>query len=114
MPGDDVPTQPSQWPEQSPRKRLSFDPTINAGHILTALVTLVSAFSAILALWNSVQSTQAAHDKRITLVETQMAATSKLQETRDANQDIIVRESLVSIKESIADLKRNLENRRER
>lgn len=102
----------SVWPEG--RKRIVFDPVINAGHVMTALVTLVSAFGAILAMWNSVQAQLATNDKRLSLVENRVQSTAQLQEARDASQDVLVRESIVGIRESIADLKRSLDNRKER
>lgn len=87
------------------RKRLSFDPTINAGHVLTALITLVSAFSAGMAAWSSLKSDQAMQDKRTTLLESRIDAMGRLQEQRDSQQDLLVREAVVSIRESVAELR---------
>lgn len=75
------------------RKRLSFDPTINAGHILT----FISLVIAGLAAWSTI-------DKRLTVLERD----SVHQQSRDASQDQAIREKFEQIKESLNELKQEI------
>lgn len=76
--------------DEQPRKRLTFDPTINAGHLLTTLTFV----GAIAMGWNLL-------DKRVTVLEE-----AKLyQRERDAGQDKVVGEKMDSVKESLKELK---------
>lgn len=94
---------PSGYPSpdyagQSHKRRLSFDPTINAGHVLTAVVTLASALAAGMAAFQSL-------DKRTSAVELKLDAMQESQKQRDAQQDLLVREAVVSIRESVSELR---------
>lgn len=75
------------------RKRLSFDPTINAGHVLTFISLVVAGFAA----WSTI-------DKRLTVLERD----SVHQQSRDMSQDQAIREKFEQIKESLNDLKQEL------
>lgn len=75
------------------RKRLSFDPTINAGHVLTFISLVVAGFAA----WSTI-------DKRLTVLERD----SVHQQSRDSSQDQAIREKFEQIKESLNDLKQEL------
>jgi uncharacterized coiled-coil protein SlyX len=74
-------------PEPTPN-RLTFDPTINAGHLLTFAGFLISGFVAYSTL-----------DKRVTVVE-QRTATA---EQRIAEQDSRVNSTLAEIKRDVRD-----------
>lgn len=75
------------------RKRLSFDPTVNAGHILTFISLVVAGFAA----WSTI-------DKRLTVLERDALH----QQSRDAAQDGAIREKFEQIKESLNELKQEL------
>jgi uncharacterized coiled-coil protein SlyX len=78
-------------PNPSPgaqNSRLTFDPTINAGHLLTFAGFLISGFVAYSTL-----------DKRVTVVE-QRTATA---EQRIAEQDSRVNSTLAEIKRDVRD-----------
>lgn len=98
---------PTDWPSSGnegthPTKRkVSFDPTINLGHILTALAMLLAGFAA----WSAL-------DKRVTAVEVESRIVREAQGQRDSEQDIRLRESVVTIKESIQRVERALDDSR--
>lgn len=71
-------------------KRLTFDPTVNAGHILTFVGMAMLVFAA----WTTL-------DKRVVVLEEQRA----YQRLRDDNQDQTVTQQLVEIKSAIGEVK---------
>lgn len=71
-------------------KRLTFDPTINAGHLLTFAGLAVALFIG----WSTL-------DKRVVVLE----ESRQYQRLRDDTQDNAVTQSLVEIKNAIADVK---------
>ena len=75
--------------EQKP-KRLTFDPTINAGHILTFMAMAVSLFVG----WSAL-------DKRVVVLE----QTAAYQARRDDQQDVQTGERLREIKDAIREIK---------
>lgn len=85
------------------RKKLTFDPTINAGHLITFagfLLTMALGWSAL--------------DKRVVVLE----ESRKAQVQVDNHQDVIhranidsVRDSLTEIKQGIRELSQRLEQR---
>lgn len=79
---------------QHQRKRLSFDPTINAGHILTFVTLIVAGFAS----WSQL-------DKRLTSVEQAQV----FQRERDAHQDDRAANSLTEVKESLGEIKRSVD-----
>lgn len=72
------------------QKRLTFDPTINAGHVLTFITLVVAGFGA----WSLM-------DKRVTVLERD----AQHQAQRDSGQDAAIREKFEAIKESLNELK---------
>lgn len=82
---------PADNPKQ---RRLHFDPTINAGHLLTAVVMLVAGFGA----WSTL-------DKRVVVLEEQR----KTQEQIDRHQDQTSQQNMQQIRESLVEIKRNVE-----
>jgi hypothetical protein len=76
---------------QTAPKRVSFDPTINLGHILTFVGFMASGFIAYNTL-----------DKRITVQEQLLTSLSAQRIERDADQ----KERLAEIKADIKDLAR--------
>ncbi len=73
---------------------LKFDPTINAGHLLTFAGFILTGFVGWTAL-----------DKRVVVLEEQR----KAQEARDTGQDSRITEKFVEIRETMTDIKRTLE-----
>lgn len=65
-----------------PRKRLSFDPTINLGHILTALLMLATGFGA----YNNLDKRLAVQEQLAAQVATQRAEKDK--DFKDAIKDL--------------------------
>lgn len=76
-------------------KGITFDPTINAGHILTFLGFMLAGFGAYSTL-----------DNRVTIVEQRTQAS----EQRYAEQDQRLKESLTDIKTDLRDLKRSMQD----
>lgn len=81
------------------RKRLTFDPTINAGHILT----FVSVMAVLVAGWNAL-------DKRVVVLE----EAKTYQRERDNAQDSAIAEKLVDIKDTLREVKRGVEDLKQR
>ena len=82
--------------DQPERKRLTFDPTINAGHILTFLGFILS----MMVGWSVL-------DKRVVVLEEARKAQAQLDTHQDATQrasNDAVRESLKEIKDGIREL----------
>lgn len=75
------------------RRRVTFDPTINLGHVLTFAGFLITGFSAYSAL-----------DKRVTLIESQTA--SVLERSRE--QDSRLKDTLTEIKSDVKDMQRSI------
>ena len=90
--------------EAPPQKGLKFDPTINAGHLITFagfLLTMALGWSAL--------------DKRVVVLE----ESRKAQVQTDQHQDVIhranidaMRDSLTEIKQGIRELSQRLESRK--
>lgn len=74
--------------------RLKFDPTINAGHLLTFAGFIIAGFAG----WTTL-------DKRVVVLEEQR----KSQEMRDSSQDSRSSEKFGEIRETMGDIKRTLE-----
>lgn len=70
-----------------------FDPTINAGHVLTFL----SVIAAVAATWSTL-------DKRVVVLERDMT----YQSSRDAAQDAAIRDKFDEIRESLRDMKQQV------
>lgn len=88
--------------DQSERKRLTFDPTINAGHIISLLAFLIT----LVVGWSTL-------DKRVVVLEEARKAQSQL----DQHQDAMQRANVDSVRESLAEIKagvRELNQRFER
>lgn len=75
------------------RRRVSFDPTVNLGHVLTFVGFLLTGFSAYSAL-----------DKRVTVVESQTAVV--VERTRE--QDARLKDTLTEIKQDLKELQRTV------
>ena len=73
---------------------LKFDPTINAGHLLTFAGFLLTGFIG----WTTL-------DKRVVVLEEQR----KAQEARDTSQDSRSAEKFGEVRETLSDIKRTLE-----
>lgn len=85
--------------QEHPRRRLTFDPTINAGHILT----FVSLLAALIVGWNTL-------DKRVVVLE----EAKNYQRERDQAQDSAIAEKLVDIKDTLREVKRGVEDLKQR
>ena len=75
------------------RGRIVFDPTVNAGHILTFLGFMIAGLTAYNTL-----------DRRVVVVEQRTQAS----EQRAAEQDARLKDSLAEIKTDLRDVKRSL------
>lgn len=75
-----------------PHRRVTFDPTINLGHVLTLIGCMVAVITAYGTL-----------DKRISLIESQVAVASN--HSRD--QDMRLKETLSEIRADVKDLQRS-------
>ena len=78
---------------QTQRGRIVFDPTINAGHILTFIGFMIAGLTA----YNTI-------DKRVTIVEQRTQAS----EVRATEQDSRLKDSLTEIKTDLRDVKKSL------
>lgn len=81
-------------PEEQHGGRLKFDPTINAGHLLTFAGFLLTGFIG----WSTL-------DKRVVVLEEQR----KSQDQRDQAQDSRSSEKFGEIRETMQDIKRTVE-----
>lgn len=79
--------------DQTDRKRLTFDPTINAGHVLTFVGFILS----MMVGWSVL-------DKRVVVLE----EARKTQAQLDQHQDAIQRASQDSVRESLAEIKQGI------
>lgn len=79
------------------RKKLHFDPTINAGHLLTFLGML----AALLIGWSTM-------DKRVVVLE----EAKTYQRERNAAQDAAIRELLIEIRQGQMETRRTLDELR--
>lgn len=75
-------------------RRITFDPTITLGHVLTAIVIL----SAVGGAWVTM-------DKRVLVLEEFRQA----QDKRDVAQDLAVKDKFQELRESIVDLRHSVE-----
>ncbi len=75
-------------------KLVKFDSTINLGHLLTFVGFVMTGFGA----WATI-------DRRLTVLE----ESRRVQAQIDANQDERLSQSMGQIKESLSDIRRNLE-----
>lgn len=101
----------TDWPDELPavpKKRLHFDPTINAGHILTMAMMAVAVFGA----WTTM-------DTRVVKLEEAKAYQTKrddevkaYQAKRDDSQDTAIIEKFGDIKDSIREVKAGVEELR--
>ena len=73
---------------------MKFDSTINLGHLLTFVGFVLTGFGA----WSTI-------DRRLTVLE----ESRRVQAQIDANQDERLSQSMSQIKESLSDIRRNLE-----
>lgn len=92
--------------DQSERKRLTFDPTINAGHIISLLAFLIT----LVVGWSTL-------DKRVVVLEEARKAQSQLDQHQDAMQRAnvdSVRESLAEIKAGVRELNQRFERKESR
>lgn len=80
--------------EAKKAKRIRFDPTVNAGHVLTTLVIVSGVFVG----WTEL-------DKRVVALE----EGRKAQEQLDRHQDQMLGQQMLQIKESLSEIKRNVE-----
>lgn len=76
------------------RKRITFDPTINAGHILTSVIFVCGLFIGWTAL-----------DKRVVALE----EGRKTQQEVDRHQDVMQGQNMMQIRESLVEIKRSVE-----
>jgi hypothetical protein len=76
--------------DQTDRKRLTFDPTINAGHIISLLAFLVT----LVIGWSTL-------DKRVVVLE----EARKTQAQVDQHQDAMQRSNADSVRESLQEIK---------
>lgn len=75
-------------------KKITFDPSINAGHILTSFIFVAGLFVGWTAL-----------DKRVVALE----EGRKAQEQVDRHQDQMQTSNMVQIRESLAEIKQNVQ-----
>lgn len=75
-------------------KRVSFEPIINLGHVISALAIVGSAWVA----WANM-------DKRVLVLE----EGAKLQQQIDRHQDELARMNMQQIREALVDIKRGVE-----
>lgn len=93
---DSYEDEPVDYTEHDRRHRrgLHFDPTINAGHVLTFLGMSVALFVA----WTSL-------DKRVVILEESRA----YQKLRDDTQDAALSQQLVEIKDALRDVRHGVD-----
>lgn len=77
-----------------PRKRVTFDPTYNLGHVLTFAGFMIT----IMAGWQAM-------DKRLTVVEQRTVVI----EQRSTEQEMRLKESLGELKSDVRDIKRSVD-----
>lgn len=75
-------------------KRITFDPSINAGHILTSFIFVAGLFVGWTAL-----------DKRVVALE----EGRKAQEQVDRHQDQMQTSNMIQIRESLTEIKQNVQ-----
>lgn len=77
-----------------PENRIKFDPTINLGHVLTAITLISGIVVSYMVL-----------DKRVTVLEEGRVS----QRERDAVQDAVSRDKFQEVKDALLDLRRSVE-----
>ncbi len=75
-------------------KRIRFDPTINAGHILTSFIIVSGVFIG----WTEL-------DKRVVILE----EGRKTQQQVDSHQDQVLNQQMFQIRESLTEIKQNVQ-----
>ena len=80
------------------KRGLRFDPTINAGHLLTFAGFILAGFVG----WTTL-------DKRVVVLEEQR----KAQEIRDVGQDARSADKFIEIKDTMSEIKRGVEQVRD-
>ena len=85
--------------DEPARGGIKFDKTVNLGHVLTFIGFILTGLLA----WSAM-------DKRVTVLE----EARKVQEMRDVAQDGRLSEKMGEIRDSLADLKRGVEQVRDR
>jgi hypothetical protein len=80
--------------QQNEKRLVKFDSTVNLGHLLTFVGFVLTGFGA----WSTI-------DRRLTVLE----ESRRVQAQIDANQDERLSQSMGQIKESLSDIRRNLE-----
>lgn len=83
-------------PLESRRKKLSFDPTINAGHILT----FMSLLAALVVGWAKL-------DTRLTTVELSLA----WQQRASDAQNSVITEKLTDLRSDVKEVKRSVQGK---
>lgn len=86
-------------PLEGKARRITFDPTINAGHILTSVIFVSGLFVGWTAL-----------DKRVVALE----EGRKAQEQVDRHQDQMQGNNMTQIRESLQEIKRSVEKMSDR
>lgn len=84
-------------PAEPKSPRLSFDPTVNAGHILT----FVSLIAALAIGWTTL-------DKRVVILEEAKLYQAK----RDDSQDAAIGEKLTEIRDAVKDVRHGIDELR--
>ena len=79
--------------EPTERRRLTFDPTINAGHIISLLAFLIT----LVVGWSTL-------DKRVVVLE----EARKTQAQVDQHQDAMQRSNVDSVRESLQEIKQGV------
>lgn len=87
--------------ERGARRRVTFDPTVNLGHLLTFAGFLISGFAAYTTV-----------DRRITVLEVAQSAGAIAQRERDAVQDQRTRDAVDAVKESTIRIERAVDELR--
>lgn len=77
-----------------PEKKITFDPTINLGHVLTMAAFVVTAAIS----WNVM-------DKRVLVLE----ESRKVQAEKDASQDQFSKDKFVEVRDALKELSRSVE-----
>lgn len=92
--------------DQTDRKRLTFDPTINAGHLLTFAGFIIAIFVG----WTTL-------DKRVVVLEEERKRQAQVDSHQDSIQQAqmaVVRESLTEIKQGIREINARFERKESR
>lgn len=91
-----TPTDPR---DQAHPRKIVFDGTINAGHVLS----IVTMLATVAVAWMTL-------DKRVVVLETNSAH----QTARDAIQDAVIRDGITEVKSMLRDVQRSVDAVRDR